>query len=285
MVDQFVGQLIAAGLAEGEARRDAVRLARSLLDWDQARWLVDQRMPASPEFVAALQALVERRRARQPIAHLLGEREFYGRPFRVSPDVLIPRPETEGLVSEALAVLSRATEVPSAIVDVGTGSGCVAITLAAERPDLLVTATDVSAPALNLARQNAADLGVTGRVAFVRGSLLDPVEGAIELIVSNPPYVPTTDRDALAPEVRDHEPALALFAGVDGLDVIRALVAAADRRLSPGGWLLFEMGAGQADGVADLAATTERLELMHIRPDLQGISRIAAMRARVDSAA
>lgn len=295
LVEEAARLLAEAGVAETEGRRDAARLARSLLGWDHARWLTEQRMPASLDFSAAFGALVARRAGREPLAHLLGEREFYGRAFRVSRDVLIPRPETELLVEEALAVLAVGWPVAAtagtsidpapSIVDMGTGSGCIAITLACERPDVHITATDVSASALDLARVNAALFGADDRVTFRLGSLLGPIEGPIALIVSNPPYVAEHDRDALAPEVRNHEPALALFAGPDGLDVIRALVREAARRLTPEGWLLMEIGAGQADAASAIVAEHARLAVERVRDDLQGIPRILSIRARVHSAA
>ncbi len=255
-----------------------MRLVRSLLEWDQARWLAEQRDPANPLIVAAFQALVAKRAERVPLDYLIGDREFYGRSFLVEPGALIPRPETEFVVEAALAVLP-ATGSPT-IVDVGTGTGCIALTLAAERPTWSITAVDLSPDALALAQRNARRLGLAGQVTFLEGSLLEPVAGPIDLIVSNPPYVPLRDRPTLAAEVRDHEPALALFGGEDGLEVIRALVPASVSRLGPGGHLIFEFGAGQLAGIEAIVADVPQLRFERVVPDLQDIPRVAVLARR-----
>jgi release factor glutamine methyltransferase len=194
--------------------------------------------------------------------------------------VLIPRPETELVVEEALkAVGSRTTSASLVVADIGTGSGCLAITLAAELPAAAVIGTDTSARALEIARRNAQALGVASRVRFVHGSLLDGAPETIDLIVSNPPYVRDDERAGLAADVLDYEPHSALFAGADGLDVIRKLVPLAAARLASGGHLIMEIGAGQDREVAAIVAACDRLELLRIAPDLQGIARVAVARA------
>jgi release factor glutamine methyltransferase len=264
-----------AGWSPDDGLRDAEALARHIVRWDAAAWLARRRDIAPPAFETAFDAAVARRLHHEPVAYIVGAREFYGRPFRVTPEVLIPRPETELVVDEARALLSgRAQEWPGlAVVDIGTGSGCVAITLALEVPSIRVVATDISAGALDVARTNAEALGATNRVCFVQASIVDGLTGPFDLIVSNPPYVSRADAATLMPDVRDHEPAAALFGGRDGLDVVRAVVNAAGTGLRPGGRLVMEIGAGQADKVKTLIAEAG-LALQHVRRDLADIPRV-----------
>jgi release factor glutamine methyltransferase len=263
-----------------------------------------------------LKNLIERRRAGEPIQYITGECEFYGLPFRVTPDVLIPRPETEHLVEKVLAL---AANFPNPrIVDVGTGSGAIAIALAhtlskctARRIDLekgagrtsgfvkgtgfspyinpikstgalapegcssgSVTAIDISAPSLAIAEENAKRNGVA--IRFLQGDLLTSVAGEkFDIVVSNPPYVPTTDRATLSIEVRDHEPALALFAGPDGLDIYRRLIPQAFVCLASGGFLVLEIGYNQSPAIADLLAASGFHDI-EFTPDLQQIPRVAS---------
>jgi len=215
----------------------------------------------------------------QPTQHITGRQEFYGRDFRVTPDVLIPRPETEHLIEMALAsanaieaALARANAGP-AILDIGTGSGAIAITLALETHTRVV-ATDISLAALGVARQNTRTLG--GRVDFVACDLGDALAGSsFDLVVSNPPYVAGRDRAALPPEVRDHEPALALYGGGDGLAVYRRLIPEAARLLRPGGWLMMELG--DAPAVSGMLAGWHDVEIVN---DLAGIPRVIIARRR-----
>ena len=221
-------------------------------------------------------ALLQRRRAGEPIQYITGEAEFYGLPFLVAPDVLIPRPETEHLVEKALALAEGF--VHPRIVDVGTGSGAISVALARHLPDAQIVAVDISGPALKIARENADRNGVSDHVRFLQSDLLAAVaDERFEMVVSNPPYVPTTDRGALSIEVRDHEPALALFAGADGLDVYRRLIPAAYAVLEPGGFLVMEIGYGQSEPVAALLADSGFTHIEFV-PDLQGIPRVACGR-------
>lgn len=275
VVDAAVCRLRAAGFAADDARRDATVVARHLLRWSVADWLSHSREDAPPDFQSPFDALIARRAAHEPVAYLVGEKEFYGRPFRVTSDTLIPRPETEGLVEAALAWVHARSPGAAHVVDIGTGSGCVAITLALEagaRPGLMFTATDISTGALSVARDNATRLGAT-TVAFRTGHLLADTALPVDLIVSNPPYVPARDRDTLQPDVRLFEPATALFAGDEGLDLIRELVPAARRALAPGGALMMEIGDRQADAVCALL-DAEGFSHVQRQPDLQGIPRI-----------
>lgn len=217
-------------------------------------------------------ALVGERAARRPLQHLTGTQAFWRHEFLVTPDVLVPRPETEILVEHALAALrDKAAPV---VVDVGTGSGCIALSIAAERPQAIVHATDVSRAALDVAEANAARLSLAGRVRFHEGDLMAPVAPAapFDAVLSNPPYVDRADAGLLAPEVRDHEPALALFATDEPYSVYRRLIPAAAAALRPGGWLLLEVGQGMANEVARLCQASG-LAVDRIVDDLQGIPR------------
>lgn len=275
-------QALAAGSApaSGSARLDAEVLARHILGWSADTWIVRQRESAAREFIDAFSQAIARRRAHEPVAYITGMKEFYGRAFEVTPDVLIPRPETECVVEEGLAAIDAcpAAAAGARVADVGTGSGCLAITFALERRLAAVSATDISPAALDVAVRNAERLGAGALVAFQCTSLLGNAVGAFDVIAANPPYVPIGDRSALTPDVRDYEPSGALFAGEDGLDVIRALLPAAARALAPGGWLIMEFGAGQSPALRDLVAGTPNLSLVRVTPDLAGIPRVLVAR-------
>ena len=275
------GRLAAAGLDAHDAAVDADVLVREAFGWDRARLLAHTGDAATAGVTARVEALVRRRAAREPVSQILGRREFWGIDVEVTPDVLTPRPETEGVVEEALA---RLTERDRAwrIADAGTGSGCLAVVLARERTRASVAASDLSEEALDVARRNAARHGVAARVRFVRGSLLDAFTGPFDLVVSNPPYITTGDMIRLPPEVRDHEPRLALDGGADGLDVVRALIRSAASRMAPGAWLVFEIGAGQDVAVSRLLRDSSALELVTVRADLAGIPRTVVARRPSD---
>lgn len=262
--------LLDAGWQPEDARRDVAVLARHLLGWDAAAWLTRQREPVSDAVAAPLLQLVARRMQGEPVAYLTGEREFYGRLFRVSSAVLIPRPETELLVERALAAIDARGDI--SVVDVGTGSGCIAVTVALERPGVQVLATDVSRDALEVAQANAARLGAGQRVRFVHSTLTGPAD-AVDVIVSNPPYIPERDRDRVMRDVRDFEPVGALFGGDDGLSVIRRLVGRARGTLRPDGAILMEVGAGQAAAVLELLDAAGFVGL-RTTSDLAGIARV-----------
>ena len=268
-------RLTAAGVPQ--AGWDAELLLRHALGWDRARLAVGLREGLADEVAVRYQALVEQRARRRPLQHLTGTQAFWHLELTVTPDVLIPRPETELIVAASLDLL-RAVVRP-VIVDVGTGSGCIALALASERPDAEVHASDLSEPALTVARENARRLGLADRVTFHHGHLLDPVSasaGRVDLVASNPPYV---DRaDPLPPEVRDYEPGLALFPPGDRYAVYRELLPAAGRVLRPGGWLVAEVGQGMADEVARLCAGAG-LGVERVLEDLQRIPRTVVARA------
>jgi len=222
-------------------------------------------------------ALWRRRRAGEPVQYLIGEWDFFGRTFRVDPRALIPRPETEHLVEEALAE----TPSPERIVDLGCGSGVLAVTLALERPASRVLALDVSLDALALARENASLHGVRDRVSLAASDWLAAAGNArFDLVVANPPYVSVADRDTLPGAVRDFEPHQALFAGADGLSEIRTLLAEIPRVLSPGGAFVFEFGFGQDDPITREIASHVDWQLKRIVRDLAGIPRVAVLGLR-----
>lgn len=269
--DRLRGQLS----HEQNAALDAEVLARHVLGWDRARWLADAREPAPPDFAARFEALVSRRAAGEPVAYITGTREFWGLDFEVSPAVLVPRPETEVLVEAALKAIDARFGGTARVADVGTGSGCIAVALAHSRPGVAVVATDVSAEALAVARRNALRHGVAGRVAFLLAPALEGV-GPVDLVVSNPPYIGTGEAGGVTADVRRHEPHGALFSGADGLDVIRALLAAVRARTPPPP-LLFEFGG--SDAPVRAAVEISGLRLAAITPDLAGLPRVARVEA------
>ena len=269
-------RLVHVGISTAVATLDAEVLARQVLGWDRARFLTDRNEKATSLFLLNYEPLVARRERREPVSYILGTREFYGLDFEVGPDVLIPRHETEMIVEETLALVG--SDASPRIVDVGTGSGCIAISLARAIPRARVTASDVSAGALNVARRNAARHGVLDRMTFVETSFLDGIEEGVDVIVSNPPYVPSISRPGLTPEVRDFEPRVAVFSGEDGLDGLRSVLAGAASKLASGGWLVMEFGCGQDDSVTALVHEVAGLNLVKIRHDIQDIPRTVICR-------
>ena len=281
---------LSAGPHPERAKRDAETLLLHLIRKNKA-WLIAH---AGDDFAGCsairYASLLERRRKGEPIQYITGEAEFYGLPFRVTPDVLIPRPETEHLVEKCLALVTH-QGAPSfrpplqegcestnptpliRVLDIGTGSGAIAIALGHHLSSADITATDISPHALSPAEENAKCNGVA--IRFLQGDLLAPVAGeTFDLIVSNPPYVPSTDRDSLAVEVRDHEPSLALFAGIDGLAIYRRLIPQAFAALTPGGFVALEIGYGQQPALQSLLAATGFTNI-EFTSDLQGIPRVA----------
>jgi release factor glutamine methyltransferase len=209
--------------------------------------VTDPHQHISPHAVAAFDALLARRLAREPVSHILGRKAFWTLEFAVSPAVLAPRPETEFLVEGAVA--ETASTSPLSVLDLGVGSGAILLSILSMRPLAMGLGVDVSADALAVARANAEALGMAGRTQFRLGDWDDGLEGQFDVIVSNPPYIPTNDIEALEPEVRDYEPRLALDGGADGLSCYRQIAPAIKRRLAPAGVALLEFGAGQADAV------------------------------------
>ena len=231
------------------ARREAEWLLCQATGLDRVGLYLNFDKPLSDDELAGYRALVARRGKREPLQHILGSQEFDGLSFAVSPAVLIPRHDTETLLEQAVLRAPQARHM----LDIGTGSGCIAIALAKRLPEAAVTAVDLSSEALAVAQRNAEAHGAA--IEFLHGSFFEPVAGRrFDLIVSNPPYITTAELAELQPEVRDYEPRLALDGGPDGLAAYRVIVAQAPAHLQPGGWLLLEVGAGQAGDVAELLA-------------------------------
>lgn len=290
----------AAPVLEGQPLPVARRVVQSLLTAPhiadparEARLLIEAVTGLSPEEVLRNDArplalheaerltdAVRRRLAHEPLSRIKGERGFYGRTFAVGPAVLDPRPETETLVDLVLQWVDETggRRRPMSIIDVGTGSGCILITLLAELPQATGLATDLSSDALSVARANAAHIGVAGRMRFAEARSLDGIDGPFDVLVSNPPYIPSAEIAALDPAVRDHDPCLALDGGPDGLSVYRDLAVRAGA-VVPSGLIAFEVGAGQAAEVAQILTKSveNRSGLPWTRTDLGGHTRTVAM--------
>ena len=258
------------------ASRDAELLLLHVMQISRATLLAYPDREMTSDRQALYQDLIGRRRRHEPVQYIIGQQEFYGLNFDVTPAVLIPRPETEHLVEAVLKLLP--SNQPLKIVDVGTGSGAIAIALAAHLPHAAITALDISADALAVAAANARENKVADRIRFLPSDLLGAVgtdEAGFDAVVSNPPYIPETDRLSLHPQVRDHEPATALFAGETGLDIYRRLVPQAHNALKTGGLLALEIGHGQQGALAELLAGWQGVSFVE---DLQRIPRVALAR-------
>lgn len=275
-------QLRQAGV--DDAALEAEVLLRYALGVDRARLFASLRQDLPSEQPAALRALVARRLSREPAAYILGRREFYDLDLEVTPAALIPRPETELLVEEALRLAPSLPPRPLRIIDVGTGCGAVALALAKHLPEALVVGSDVSLEAIGLARRNAQRLGLTQRVQWVLADLLAGLSGPFDLIVANLPYVKDSQWETLAPEIRLYEPRLALDGGADGLRHIRRLLAQAAERLRPGGALLLEIGDDQAPAARRLAQGLLPGARVEIRRDLAGLERVVVIEATSNAA-
>jgi len=265
--------LLNAGVPE--ARREAASLLGHLIRKDRTFLISQAEHQLTSEELQIFRATVERRAAGEPLQYITGQQDFYGRVFRVTPDVLIPRPETELLVETALELTKDGAPF---ICDVGTGSGCIAISLLCEQISARAIAVDVSTAALSIAKQNANQLGVTDRIELLNSDCFDsvPTTYRFDLVISNPPYVDQDIVPGLQREVRDHEPLIALTPGPDGLTIIRRLLAEAPQRLRENGFLLLEIGFNQGAAVENLVDRSV-WKLIEIRPDLQGIPRIVVL--------
>ncbi len=278
LLERGASELSKAGVPG--ARFEAELLLRHALGCSREALFAHLHEPAAAEAVGHYFQLLERRRGRVPIQHILGTQEFYGLSFRVTPAVLIPRPETEGVVEEALAELSTRSSQAPRVADVGCGSGCIAVAIARHRPEAVVFAIDASAAALAVARENAARNGVESRITFLHGDLFDPLlerGERLDVVVSNPPYVVDADIEELAPEVKEYEPRLALAGGADGFSTIARLVEGVGAVLTEGGALVMEIGQGQDREVTERVRSA-RLELVRIAPDLAGVPRVVVAR-------
>ena len=259
---------------------DARLLVGAALELDLTGMITQAARHLTPEETARLERYAQRRLAHEPVARILGAREFWGMPFRLSEATLVPRPDTETVVELALEIFRGLTisgRRPR-IADVGVGSGAILLALLHEIPDAFGIGTDVSLTALNTARDNAAALGLAGRAAFVACSYASALRGPFDLIVSNPPYIPSAEIPTLSVEVREHDPHLALDGGNDGYDAYRALIPQAAGLLTPGGALIVEAGQGQARNIETLMAAAGLTVDRPPKADLSGIPRAVSAR-------
>lgn len=269
----------ALALTPREARLEARILAAHVLGVDRAWLVAHDRDLLNPDQASAVEALISRREAGEPVAYILGEREFFGRIYKVTPDVLIPRPETELLVETALAQLPAGQ--PVRVLDLGTGSGCVAISLALERPQAQVWAVDISAKALALAERNALRLGAPHLRCVLSDWFERLGDAPWDLIVSNPPYIAENDPHLDQGDLR-FEPGAALASGQEGLDAIRRIATEGRVRLAPGGWLMVEHGLDQGPSCRALFTQTGLIDVKTLQ-DLAGLERITLGQQRVNS--
>jgi release factor glutamine methyltransferase len=258
--------------ASATPRLDAELLLGHILGWERARVLAEGHALLVEPWRSAFRALIMRRAALEPVAYLIGHKEFYGLDFLVDRGVLVPRPETELLVDLALRYArGLPAQRPPVIADIGTGSGCIAVAVAVHLADALVYATDISPDALRIAGKNVERYGVAARVRLIQGNLLDALPEPVDLLLSNPPYTILSEIDE---GVRRHEPHLALEGGLDGLDSYRRLLAAAAPALRPGGAVILEIGAAQGAAVSALALTHIPGARVSVHQDLAGLDRV-----------
>jgi release factor glutamine methyltransferase len=253
-------------------RLEAEVLLAYLLGMDRMGLYLNYDRPLKEEERTAYREMIQRRTAKEPLAYIVGTKEFWSLSFAVSPECLIPRPETEHLVEEAVRI-GKGLKPPLRVLEIGQGCGAIAIALATELGEAEIVATDISVGACSLAQANAERHGVGGRIRFVLGDLFPRGEKPFGLICSNPPYIPTTEVLALASEVRDYEPLTALDGGEDGLRFFREIAAGVSPFLVPGGWLLLEMGQGQAPQVATILQE-QGFQQIDLIPDLAGVKRV-----------
>jgi release factor glutamine methyltransferase len=276
----LAARLRSAGIAEAEL--DARLLTGAAVGLDLTGLIAQAARPLTPAEASQLDRYSERRLAGEPVARILGTREFWGLPFQLSEATLVPRPDTETVVELALEIFREILRPGSGrrprIADIGVGSGAILLALLHEIPDAFGIGTDVSLTALGTARQNAVALGLAARSAFVACYYAAALSGPFDLIVSNPPYIPSGDIAGLSVEVRDYDPRLALDGGNDGFDAYRALVPQAAQLLAPGGALIVEAGQGQAGGIGTLMAASELTVDRPPRADLAGVLRAVAAR-------
>jgi len=266
------GYFKSAGIPQ--PRLEAEILLAHTLNVDRLHLYLSPDKPLTPEERTRYRALIKARRTGVPLQHLIGEVNFFGLRFKVSRDALIPRPETEELLERTLKLAPRDRDIRC--LDLGTGTGVLAICLARYLPRAAVTAVDISPEALSLAEENAGLNGVEDRIAFIKSDWFSRLDGEYDLIVSNPPYVPSKDLERLAREVRDHEPRRALDGGADGLKDISAIVTGARAHLRSGGYLLLEIGDGQGGKIEGMI---QGIGLdVRIEPDLAGKERFAVAR-------
>ena len=262
-------------------RLDAEILLACCLDCDRIDFIKNPKAPVDEKTLAIFQRLAARRLAWEPVAYITGRKEFWSFVLEVNSSVLIPRPDTEVLVEEALNVYRQLGLAKIRILDIGTGSGAVALALACEIPAARLTATDISAAALATARRNARNLQLEQQIEFLQGDLLEPVDGFFDIIVSNPPYIAEEEYDKLPAGVKNYEPAAALRAGIGGLDFYRKIVAAALGYLKNNGWLLLETGSNQSTQIVDIFDSSGQYSDISIRNDYAGLPRVIKARRKI----
>lgn len=269
-----------------EARSEAEFLLMHVIGCKRHTLFIEASKMLSGDQEAVFKGFIERRTKREPSQYITGEAEFYGFTFRVTKDTLIPRPETELLVDEALrCALHLAEKKPLTIIDLCTGSGCIAVSMALKLPESVIYATDISKTALKIAAQNASSNNVTDRITFLEGDLFAALDGdgtqarKADIIISNPPYISESEIEVLEPEVIGYEPKSALYGGPDGLAFYRRIITQAPERLSEGGFLLLEMGFGQYEEIKNLIEKEQRYTEITVLKDYSGIERVIRGRA------
>jgi release factor glutamine methyltransferase len=263
------------------ARLDAEVLLSFCLGCDRLEFYKNPVMTISETQLTAFRNIIARRLQWEPVAYITGRKEFWSFTLEVNSFVLIPRPDTEIIIEEALDVYRNFTSLPVRILDIGTGSGAIAIALAKEIPGAKVVATDISIAALNLAQKNAATLGLKEKIDFRQGNLFEPVDGFFNIIVSNPPYIAASDYEDLPACVKAFEPREALFAGESGLEFYEKLIYQADGYLQKNGWLLLEIGAKQEAGIRGIIEGSGFYDRIEMRKDYAGLPRVIKARRKV----
>jgi release factor glutamine methyltransferase len=263
------------------ARLDAEVLLSFYLGCDRLEFYKNPVMTISETQLTAFRNIIARRLQWEPVAYITGRKEFWSFTLEVNSSVLIPRPDTEIIIEEALDVYRNFTSLPVRILDIGTGSGAIAIALAKEIPGAKVVATDISIAALNLAQKNAATLGLKEKIDFRQGNLFEPVDGFFNIIVSNPPYIAANDYEELPACVKAFEPREALFAGESGLEFYEKLIYQADGYLQKNGWLLLEIGAKQEAGIRGIIEGSGFYDRIEMRKDYAGLPRVIKARSKV----
>jgi len=263
------------------ARLDAEVLLSFCLGCDRLEFYKNPVMTISETQLTAFRNIIARRLQWEPVAYITGRKEFWSFTLEVNNSVLIPRPDTEIIIEEALDVYRNFTSLPVRILDIGTGSGAIAIALAKEIPGAKVVATDISIAALNLAQKNAATLGLKEKIDFRQGNLFEPVDGFFNIIVSNPPYIAANDYEELPASVKAFEPREALFAGESGLEFYEKLIYQADGYLQKNGWLLLEIGAKQEAGIRGIIEGSGFYDRIEMRKDYAGLPRVIKARSKV----
>lgn len=272
IISETIIKLEAVGIPS--ARLDAEVLLAFCLNCDRLEFIKNPDRPLSNTQIKAFQKLLDRRLRFEPVAYITGRKAFWSFTLEINHDVLIPRPDTEVIVEEALAVCRTQAFNQPRILDIGTGSGAIALALALEIPEAQITATDISAAALKLAQKNALALELQNSITFFQSDLFEQVHGEFNMIVSNPPYIGTEEYETLAAGVKDYEPREALLSGQTGLEFYEKLIYQAHSHLTENGWLLLEIGAKQGERVRAIMANTGFYDRIDVRADYAGLSRV-----------